>query len=128
MKWVLEPSQIGSTTPFPILNTPGYYPSVVNVDAKNAITQADRNKGGLLGTLTVYIEMGDGAVFYHPGTGESEAKITTSTLPLNITDKDPEHFNFNYAKVQLPYYNQVGTKNYTGNRVVTGWKIVKRDF
>jgi hypothetical protein len=26
--------------------------------------------------------------------------------------------------VQLPYYNDVGTKNYNGNRVVTGWKIV----
>ncbi|MBQ7509778.1 MAG: hypothetical protein IJT53_02560 [Prevotella sp.] len=125
MKWVLEPSQIGSTTPFPILNTPGYYPSVVNIDAENATSQTERNKGGLLGTLTVYIEMGDGAVFSHPGTGESEAKITTSELSLKITDKDPEHFNFNYAKVQLPYYNQVGTKNYTGNRVVTGWKIVK---
>ena len=26
--------------------------------------------------------------------------------------------------MQLPYYNEVGTKNYNGNRVVTGWKIV----
>ena len=24
----------------------------------------------------------------------------------------------------MPYYNDVGTGNYTGNRVVTGWKIV----
>jgi hypothetical protein len=45
-------------------------------------------------------------------------------LSLEIQDKDPTHFNFNYYKVQLPYYNDVGTKNYTDNRVVTGWKII----
>ena len=124
-KWVLEPSQIGSATPYPILKTHDKYPSVVNIDAEHATTQTERNKGGKLGTLTVYIQMGNGAVYTHPGTGDTEAKITTSQLPLNITDKDPDHFNFNYYKVQLPYYNDVGTKNYTGNRVVTGWKIVK---
>ena len=123
-KWVLEPSQIGTTTPYPILKPADYYPSVVNIDAENATTQTERNKGGKLGTLTVNIQMGDGAVYNHPGTGDTEAKITTSQLTLNITDKDPDHFNFNYYKVQLPYYNDVGTKNYTGNRVVTGWKIV----
>ena len=31
--------------------------------------------------------------------------------------------NFNYDKVQLPYYNDIGTGNYTGNRVVVGWKV-----
>ena len=124
-KWVMEPSQIGSNYPYPILKVPGYYPSVVNIDAENATTQTERNKGGKLGTLTVYIQMGDGEVFTHPGTGDDEAKITTPQKTLNITDKDPDHFNFNYYKVQLPYYNDVGTKNYTGNRVVTGWKIVK---
>ena len=133
-KWVLEPSQIGTSTPYPILKAPKdgngnyiQYPSVVNIDAKNATTQTERNKGGKLGTLTVNIQMGDGKQFTHPGTGESEAKITTSQLTLNITDKDPDHFNFNYYKVQLPYYNDVGTMNYTGNRVVTGWKIISVD-
>ncbi len=124
MKWVLEPSQLGTSTPYPILKTPGYYPSVVNLDTEKAPVTSERNKGGRLGTLTVNIQMGDGAVYNRPGTGENEAKITTSQLTLNITDKDPDHFNFNYYKVQLPYYNDVGTKNYTGNRVVTGWKIV----
>lgn len=119
-KWVLLPSQIGSSTPYPVLAKPGYYPSVVNIDAENATTQAERNKGGLLGTLSVTIQMGDGAQFKHP----EGAVIVRSSLTLNITDKDPEHFNFNYYKVQLPYYNDVGTKNYTGNRVVAGWKIV----
>ena len=119
-KWVLEPSQIGSETPYPILKTPGYYPSVVNIDAENAPTTSERNKGAKLGTLSVTIRMGDGAAFKHP----DGASITNSFLPLNITDKDPEHFNFNYYKVQLPYYNDVGSNNYTGNRVVTGWKIV----
>ena len=120
-KWVLEPSQIGTDTPYPILKSPGQYPSVVNYDAENAPTTSERNKGGKLGTLTVNIQMGSGGAVYGPPSG---AEIETNLLKLNITDKDPEHFNFNYYKVQLPYYNDVGTKNYTGNRVVTGWKIV----
>ena len=125
MKWVLEPAQISSSAPFPILKAPGYYPSVVNIDAENAPTTTERNKGGKLGTLSVTIQSGSGAVFGAP-TG---ASITKSNLTLNITDKDPDHFNFNYYKVQLPYYNDVGTGNYTKasdgtGRVVTGWKIV----
>ena len=116
MKWVLLPTQIGTTTPYPILKKPGKYPSVVNIDAENAPTTTERNKGGKLGTLSVKIQTGSGA--------PTEASITTSSLTLNITDKDFEHFNFNYGKVQLPYYNEVGSNNYTGNRVVTGWKIV----
>ncbi|WP_176780557.1 ZmpA/ZmpB/ZmpC family metallo-endopeptidase-related protein [Prevotella sp. tc2-28] len=120
MKWVLEPSQIGSSTPYPILKTPGYYPSVINIDAENASTATERNKGGKLGTLSVTIQSGSGAQFNAP-TG---ASIETNHLDLAITDKDYDHFNFNYYKVQLPYYNDVGTGNYTGNRVVTGWKIV----
>ena len=120
MKWVLEPSQIGSSTPFPILKTPDYYPSVINIDAENASTATERNKGGKLGTLSVTIQSGSGKVFSAP----EGASITKSSLTLNITDKDFDHFNFNYYKVQLPYYNDVGTGNYTGNRVVTGWKIV----
>lgn len=131
-KWVLEPSQIGTSTPYPILKAPKdgngnyiQYPSVVNIDAKNATTQTERNKGGKLGTLKVNIRMGDGALFQKPEG--AEIKISPSSLTLNITDKDPDHFNFNYYKVQLPYYNDVGTMNYTGNRVVTGWKIVSVD-
>ena len=127
MKWVLEPSQIGSSTPYPILKTPYddesktiKYPSVVNIDAENAPLATERNKGGKLGTLSVTIQSGSGEFFNAP----SGASITKSSLPLNITDKDFDHFNFNYYKVQLPYYNDVGTGNYTGNRVVTGWKIV----
>jgi len=121
MKWVLEPSQIGSTTPYPILKAPGYYPSVVNIDAKNSPLTSERNKGGKLGTLSVTISgTGGGAVYGAP----DGASISKSSLTLNITDKDPDHFNFNYYKVQLPYYNDVGSGNYTGNRVVTGWKIV----
>ena len=119
LKWVMEPSQIGSTMPYPVLKAQGYYPSVVNLDADNASTTSERNKGGKLGTLNVTIEMGDGEQFERP----EGAAITNSSLTLNITDKDPEHFNFNYYKMQLPYYNDVGTKNYTGNRVVVGWMI-----
>jgi hypothetical protein len=132
MKWVLEPSQIGSSTPYPILK-PAYdsnsniikYPSVVNYSPNETAydgTKENRNKGqkltsiGNQGKLSVTIQDGTG--------GPTGASISTSPLSLTITDKDPDHFNFNYGKVQLPYYNDVGTKNYTGNKVVTGWKIV----
>ena len=130
MKWVMEPSQIGSSTPYPILKRPGKYPSVVNYDADHATIGMPRNQGGKLGELTVKIQAGSGGAVFGP---PSTASITTNRLTLNITDKDTLHYNFNYYKVQLPYYNDVGTGNYrlgsdggdnTSSRVVTGWKIV----
>lgn len=122
MKWVMLPDSIGSDHPYPVLKQWGRYPSVVNYDAPTAATEppTPRNQGGWLGNLSVTIEMGSGGAQFDKPEG---ATITTSSLSLPITDKDTAHFNFNYYKVQLPYYNDVGTKNYTGNRVVTGWKI-----
>ena len=120
-KWVMTPDSIGTNHPYPVLKEFGYYPSVVNIDADNAQENQPRNKGGKLGTLEVTIRIGDGGAVFGSPTG---ATITKSDTTLVITDKDPDHFNFNYYKVQLPYYNDVGTKNYNGNRVVTGWKIV----
>ncbi len=120
-KWVLDKS----IAPYPILKAQAKYPSVVNPDAAHATAQTERNKGGLLGTLDITISgVGSGAVFSAP----SGATITNGSLQLNITDKDYDNFNYNYRKVQLPYYNEVGTGNYTKasdgtGRVVTGWKI-----
>ncbi len=136
MKWVLEPSQIGSSIPYPILKAPldsrnkaMQYPSVVNIDADNAeafsgdeaTKKTQYNQGRKFGTLTINIQnsTGDGS-----SNAPAGAAIVRTTVTTNITDKDPAHFNFNYYKVQLPYYNDVGTKNYTDNKVVTGWKIV----
>ncbi len=128
-KWVLETADrdIATPKPYPVLKAQGRYPSIINYDVENAPTislvngrptEEDRNKGGNLGTLSVTIS----------GTGTnapSGASITTvGSLELTRTDKDPAHFNFNYDKVQLPYYNDVGVGNYTENRVVTGWKII----
>ena len=128
-KWVMLPDSIGTDHPYPILKTWGRYPSVVNLDADNAQEGKPRNQGGKLGTLSVTIEMGTNSPFGAP----NGATITTEKLNLVITDKDTTHFNYNYYKVQLPYYNDVGTKNYctfteggkTTYRVVTGWKITK---
>ena len=126
-KWVLDKK----IAPYPILKKQGYYPSVVNPDDENAVAidadNAHRNEGRKLGTLIVNISgVGSGAQFSAP-TG---ASISKNSLTLNITDKDPDNFNFNYKKIQLPYYSEVGTGNYTKasatdetGRVVTGWKI-----
>lgn len=121
LKWVLLPDSLGTAHPYPLLMQQGKYPSVVNLDAANAQVGKPRNQGGKLGELAVHIQMGSGGAVYGAPTG---ATITTSDTTLIITDKDTAHYNFNYYKVQLPYYNEVGTKNYNGNRVVTGWKIV----
>jgi hypothetical protein len=126
-KWVLDKK----IAPYPILKKQGYYPSIFNPDDENAVAidadNAHRNEGRKLGTLTVNISgVGSGTQFSAP----TEASITKNSLTLNITDKDPDNYNFNYKKIQLPYYSQVGTGNYTKasdtdetGRVVTGWKI-----
>ena len=132
MKWVMIPDSIGTNHPYPVLKKWRKYPSVVNyTPSTTAYDEAHRNQGRKLtsegdgGVLHVTIQMGDGAQFNRPHKNQSNAAtITTPSLDLTITDKDPAHFNFNYAKVQLPYYNDVGTMNYTDYRVVTGWKIV----
>jgi len=137
-KWVLETAdrQIADPKPYPILKSHGRYPSIINIDAANAdeLTlqngrpkEEDRNKGGKIGTLSVTIKA-PGDWTNKPSDAKlldaSGNEITTSrTITLNRTDKDEDRFNFNYDKVQLPYYNDYGTKNYTGNKVVTGWKI-----
>ena len=136
-KWVMEPSQIGTTTPYPILKVQGKYPSVVNYEPSDvAIDEKNehRNEGrklinmGLNGKLSVTIRMGTNSPFGAP-TGARLKSGQSINLSLIITDKDTTHFNFNYGKVQLPYYNDYGIGNYTKAsdntyRVVTGWKIV----
>jgi len=128
LKWVLETADrtIDNPKPYPILKAQGYYPSIINPDFENAPDSATvgRNHGGKLpsprNTLTVTISSAQTTGGQTKPTG---ATITTGSLTLPRTDKDFDRFNFNYDKVQLPYYNDVGTGNYTGNRVVTGWKI-----
>ncbi|MBR1652527.1 MAG: hypothetical protein IJ692_03960 [Alloprevotella sp.] len=121
-KWVLETADrtIENPCPYPILKAQDTYPSIINIDVEHAPDSASvgRNHGGKLGTKTLSVtikSVGDNAP-----TG---ASIITSSLTLKRTDKDFDRYNFNYDKVQLPYYNEVGEGNCTGNRVVTGWKI-----
>lgn len=138
-KWILLPSSYGTEHPFPVLAPQGIYPSVVNIDAENAEDMDDnnehRNEGRKLtnmggtgthkGQLAVTIQMGSqGNAPFGAPSGAGLKSGETFPIYLNITDKDYEHFNYNYGKVQLPYYNDYCTGNYTVNRVVTGWKIV----
>ena len=118
-KWVLETADrtIDNPKPYPVLKDQGYYPSIINYDTRDLdnYTEENRNQGLKTGTLAVTIS-GVGS------NAPSGATITNGSLSLTRTDKDFNHFNFNYDKVQLPYYNDVGTGNYTGYRVVTSTK------
>ena len=121
-KWVLETADrtITDPKPYPILKAQGYYPSIINPDFENAPDSATvgRNHGGKLGSKTLSVtitRVGDNAP-----TG---ASVNTTPFTLVRTDMDADRFNYNYDKVQLPYYNDYGDKNYTGGKVVTGWKI-----
>mgnify|MGYP007104052435 CR=1 FL=1 len=123
-KWVLETADRTNAhpMPYPILKAQGKYPSIINYDAKHAPTNASvgRNKGIQLGTLSVTISgIGDNASSLAKFTKNRTSVDTT----LVMTDKDEDRFNFNYKKVQLPYFNEMGEGNCTKNRVVTGWEI-----
>ena len=125
LKWVLETADRSNNSPkpYPVLKEQGVYPSIVNPDVAHAPDSATvgRNHGGKLGrtlAVTVSNTKTDGGQSWPTG-----ANITTTSLTLQRTDKDFDRFNFNYDKVQLPYYNDVGTGNATGNRIVTGWKV-----
>ena len=123
-KWVLETADksIDNPKPYPVLKEQGYYPSIINYDTRNLedYSEEHRNEGRKTGTLTVNIAAASTWTGAPSGAGIKEGM---GSLTLDRTDKDFARFNFNYDKVQLPYYNDVGTKNYTGNKVVTGWKI-----
>jgi len=144
MKWELETADRSITErtpyPYPILkpvkdNYKNYikYPSVVNIDASHVgnidANNEHYNEGLKLGSLRVYIKgvgtnpAPNAQILKEDGTPTTEAK--QRYFDLVITDKDPARYNFNYYKVQLPFYNDCGTNNYKGNRVVTGWKIVE---
>ena len=133
MKWVMEPTQIGSTTPYPILKSPGKYPSVVNYSPnETAYDEEYRNEGRKLTSegdggvlhVTIKLHSNTGSTPFSEPSGAGLKSGVTGSFDLTITDKDFKHFNYNYGKVQLPYYNDYCDGNYTGNRVVTGWKIV----
>ena len=143
-KWVLDPS----IAPYPILKPWGKYPSIINPDpnrtwrpkAKDAngieqdahwVTRTDASsyEGKKLGTIKITVKTGS-----HPGTLTG---LTVKSVDLNqevVTDMDTLNCDYGYAKVQLPYYNEVFGDptssshltryygNYT-NKVVTAWKI-----
>ena len=96
-KWVLDKS----IAPYPIIKPWGKYPSLINKAPTDPNTPY---QGKVLGNLSVNIS----------GHG---------TVSLPITDMDTLNYDYNYYKVQLPYYNDYFNDNYTNGRIVTGWKI-----
>ena len=129
MKWVLETADrsIAEPKPYPVLKAQGKYPSIINYDTRDLAnySEENRNQGLKTGTLNITIltksQKTDGGQSW-PTAAASDVQTTSLTAVVR-TDKDAERFNFNYDKIQLPYYNDIGTGNYTENRVVTGWKI-----
>lgn len=140
LKWVLDKSK----APYPILKLQGTYPSVVNYDPNNTYNMTTgaviarssvttRNQGGTIKdngadqSLTIYVSdtKTNGGQTWPTGASITATYKPGSTgLSRYRTDKDTANYNFNYDKVQLPYYNEVGSGNYTENKVVTGWKII----
>ena len=133
-KWVLDKS----IAPYPILKKQGEYPSIANYDEdktfdedgnqvnRNDITVRSRGgfikKNGVAQELTINISLGQN----YPSNFALKAGM--SQITRKRIDKDTLNYNFNYDKVQLPYFNEVGTGNYMKDgdgksRVVTGWKI-----
>ena len=151
-KWVLDPS----IAPYPILKKWGYYPSVINQDKTrvwdprikdeddNPLTPhwVDRSsapayQGKRLGTISVTVNAG----VKHAGTGGTSRTLSS----VVVMDMDTLNHDYSYAKIQLPYYNEVfgdptvqipatsaedyttkWNNRYAGNYkdyVVTGWKI-----
>lgn len=95
-KWVLDEN----IATYPVVKTWGKYPSVVNPNYAAASTTALPYQGKKLGELSVTV------------TGYG-----TVTLP--ITDMDTLRNDYNYYKVQLPYYKDY----FSDEAIVTGWKI-----
>ncbi len=123
MKWVLETADksIDSPKPYPVLKARGYYPSIINYDTRDLATYTEENRNQGLKTGTLEVTFSNSKT-----TGGQDWPTDASisgTITLTRTDKDFDRYNYNYDKVQLPYYNDYGTKNYTGGKVVTGWKI-----
>ncbi len=135
LKWVLETADrsIANPKPYPILKAQGYYPSIINPDISSTMDDSATvgpKKGGRLGSKTLAVtilkksQKTDGGQTW-PVSDTSD--VQTTSLTLVRTDMDSARYNYNYDKVQLPYYNDVGTGNYTEGRVVTGWKITAID-
>ena len=102
-KWVIDKT----IAPYPIIKPWGKYPSTINKEVKDE---------KILGSLSVTI------------SGESatpQTNLIGKEITLDITDMDADNHDYNYYKVQLPYYNDYYSDNYTNNRVVTGWKITE---
>ena len=130
-KWVLDPN----IAPYPILKEWGKYPSVINQDKEYTYNPDTKQKvsrasapayqGKKLGTLSVTVNAGSG----HQGSGS-----TSKYLNCIVLDMDTLNYDYGYAKIQLPYYNEVfgnpeaidHANRYAGNytdKAVTGWKV-----
>lgn len=111
-KWVLDKS----IAEYPVLKRykKGGYPSVINPDYAHASATANAYEGKKLGTLAVTINYG--------ANGSAGAATNNTVISIPITDMDTNNYDYNYYKIQLPYYNDYFNGNYSTN-VVTGWMV-----
>lgn len=143
-KWVLDPS----IAPYPILKKWGKYPSVINRDSKRIWDPRIYDKDTKESLTPHWVERDGGSDYHGKKLGTLKVTINAGThhagsvtspitdMDFIIMDMDTLNHDFGYAKIQLPYYNELfgdptadasqWDKRYGGNYkdyVVTGWDI-----
>ena len=114
-KWVLD----RNVAPYPVVLCPmgrrttgEFNKYIVSNSATYPSTEGNAYEGKRLGMLNVTINRGA------YGTG---AASTTVAIP--ITDIDTPNFDYNYYKIQLPYYQEYFDYSNSEAKIVTGWKV-----
>lgn len=109
------------------------YPSFINPNYADEARATDSLpfRGKRLGSLSVTVNSGSpiSSIMASGATFPSLTSIPSMPLSLPITDMDTTHYDYNYYKVQLPYFQDifgvgscvqtVGGQDY----IVTGWDI-----
>ena len=118
-KWVLDPS----IAPYPILKSPGKYPSVINQSPEPATTATSAASGKRIDKSTknwVDRASSSNTKMVNPKAApETDGRIL-GTIKVNIsngsnstvrycaiTAMDIDNNDFSYGKIQLPYYNSI---------------------
>jgi hypothetical protein len=109
------------------------YPSVINPDYENSARRDTLQpyQGKKLGELGITVNSGspNNAILASGASFPTLTSLATAPSTLNITDMDTTAYDYNYYKVQLPYFQDIyglGSNVQTvdgQDYIVTGWDI-----